>query len=161
MTDRLSNHIRHDDSAALTLLATLVLAQWAPDYERDRPEHPFRGMTSPGFVDWHDVLPGVLAFARAADDRDCADDIQTRARICSATQDDDLPPTYALSHAAYGMSALAFNHDGDTWIVSKDDRNDTSTVTDKLPHDRMNPFIGTIARHEDELWDRRHEPAHA
>jgi len=161
MSDRLNNHLRHDDSPTLALMATLVLAHSWPHYDRDRPEDLFQGSFSPGFVDWYDVLPGVLAFARAADDRDCADDIQTRARICSATQDDDLPPTYALSHAAYGMSALAFNRDGDTWIVSKDDRNDTSTVTDTLPHDRMNKFIGTVARQEQELWDRRRDPAHA
>lgn len=161
MTDRLNNHIRYDDSPALALMATLVLAHSWPHYDRDRPEHLFRGVISPGFVDWHDVLPGVISFARRVDDRDCADDIRTEARICSASQAGDLPPTYALTHAAYGMSALAFNRDGDTWIVSKDDRNDTGTVTDTLPHDRMNKFIGTVARQEQELWDRRRDPAHA
>jgi len=161
MTDRLNNHVRYDDSPTLALMATLVLAHSWPHYDRDRPEHPFRGVTSPGYVDWYDVLPGVISFARRVDDRDCADDIRTEARICSATRSDDFPPTYALSHAAYGMSALAFNSDGDTWIVSKDDRNDTSTVTEKLTHDQVHSFIGTIARHEQVLWDRRREPAHA
>lgn len=145
-------------SDAISTLCELAAKHVLPHYERDRPPL-FSTEETLGCVDWHDVLKHVLSFARRVDDRDCADDLQVRARICFPAGLHQLPPSFATATSAYDMSTLAMNRDGETLLLAKDDRINQDTVSRTRDHDDPPKVLSAHAKLEHSLWSERHDRA--